>query len=185
MSCCGRPVRTLAFVLALLPAQFCFAQKKALDDSIRQREAQSWEAALKIWHWAEPGYQETKSSALLAEMLEKAGFKIERKAAGIPTAFTATFGEGQPVIGIVGEFDALPGMSQEALAYRQPRNEGTYGHACGHHLFGVASASAAIAVAEQIGAGHIKGTIRYYGCPAEEGGSAKVFLVEDKLFDDC
>lgn len=181
----GGRLCTLAVVLALLPAQFCFAQKKALDDSIRRREAQSWEAALKIWNWAEPGYQETKSSGLLADMLEQAGFKIELKVAGIPTAFTATYGDGQPVIGIIGEFDALPGMSQEALAYRQPRDDATYGHACGHHLFGVASASAAIALAEQIDAGHIKGTIRYYGCPAEEGGGAKVFMVEQKLFDDC
>ncbi|HEY2253217.1 MAG TPA: amidohydrolase, partial [Planctomycetaceae bacterium] len=181
----GRPVFALAFVVPLLSAATCFAQKKALDDSIRQREAQSWEAALKIWNWAEPGYQETKSSSLLAEMLEQAHFKVERKVAGIPTAFTATFGEGQPVIGIIGEFDALPGMSQEALAYRQPRTEGTYGHACGHHLFGVASASAAFALAEQIAAGQIKGTVLYYGCPAEEGGAAKVFMVADKLFDDC
>ncbi len=180
-----RPVFALAFVLAFFPARSGFAQKKALDDSIHQREAQAWEAALKIWNWAEPGYQEAKSSALLAEMLEQAGFKIERKAAGIPTAFTATFGEGEPVIGIVGEFDALPGLSQEAQPYRHPRIEGAYGHACGHHLFGVASASAAIALAEQITAGHIKGTLRYYGCPAEEGGAAKVFMVESKLFDDC
>jgi aminobenzoyl-glutamate utilization protein B len=176
---------TLAVALAVLPAHECFAQKKTLDDSIRHREAQSWEAALKIWNWAEPGYQEAKSSALLSEMLAQAGFKIESKVAGIPTAFTATIGDGHPIIGIIGEFDALPGMSQEAVAYRQPRSDGTYGHACGHHLFGVASASAAIALAEQIAAGHIKGTIRYYGCPAEEGGAAKVFMVDEKLFDDC
>lgn len=180
-----RPLSLWAAVLVLMPGQACFAQKTALDESIRRREAPSWEAALKIWNWAEPGYQETKSSALLAEMLEHAGFKVERKAAGIPTAFTATFGDEQPVIGIVGEFDALPGMSQEALPYRQPRSEATYGHACGHHLFGVASASAAMALAEQIAAGHLKGTIRYFGCPAEEGGAAKVFMVEKKLFDDC
>src|SRR5579863_7695618 len=181
----ARPVFALTFVAALLLRGTCFAQKRALDDSIRQREAQSWEAALKIWNWAEPGYQEAKSSSLLAEMLEQAHFKVERKVAAIPTAFTATFGDGQPVIGIIGEFDALPGMSQEALPYRQPRSEGPYGHACGHHLFGVASAAAAMALAEQIAAGHIKGTVHYYGCPAEEGGAAKVFMVEDKLFDDC
>jgi len=185
MGRCAGPPFVLAFVLALLPAISCFAQKKALDDSIRQRESQSWEAAVKIWNWAEPGYQETRSSSLLSEMLEQAHFKVERKVAGIPTAFTATFGEGEPVIGIIGEFDALPGLSQEAVAYRQPRQEGTYGHACGHHLFGVASASAAMALAEEIAAGHIKGTVRYYGCPAEEGGAAKVFMVEGKLFDDC
>ncbi|MBI3861877.1 MAG: amidohydrolase [Planctomycetia bacterium] len=166
-------------------AQPALAQKSAMSDSIRKREAVSWDAALKIWRWAEPGYQETKSSALLAGMLEEAGFKIEKKVAGIPTAFTATFGNGTPIIGIVGEFDALPGLSQEAVPYRQPRAEGTYGHACGHHLFGVASASAAIAVAEQIAGGQIKGTVRYYGCPAEEGGAAKVFMVQAGLFADC
>jgi aminobenzoyl-glutamate utilization protein B len=185
MRCFGQLLSILAALSAVIPAQICFAQKKALDESIRQRESQSWDAALKIWNWAEPGYQETNSSALLAEMLEQAGLRIERKVAGIPTAFTATFGDEQPVIGIIGEFDALPGLSQEAVAYRQPRNGNTYGHACGHHLFGVASASAAIALAEQIGAGHIKGTIRYYGCPAEEGGGAKVFMVAERLFDDC
>lgn len=175
--------------LALAPfsfsAQECQAQKDVLDDSIRRRDAQSWEAALKIWRWAEPGYQETKSSALLAGLLADAGFTIERKVAGIPTAFIATAGSEKPIIGLIGEFDALPGLSQEAVAHRQPRADTGYGHACGHHLFGVASASAAIALAEQIKSGQIKGTIRYYGCPAEEGGAAKVFMVRSGLFEDC
>jgi aminobenzoyl-glutamate utilization protein B len=170
---------------AFVRVQPALAQKAALSDSIRKREATSWEAALKIWRWAEPGYQETKSSALLADMLEEAGFRVERKVAGIPTAFTAAIGHGEPVIGIIGEFDALPGLSQDAVPFRQPRSDGTYGHACGHHLFGVASVSAAIALAEQIASGQIKGTIRYYGCPAEEGGAAKVFMVQAGLFTDC
>src|SRR5690606_13737844 len=96
-----------------------------------------------------------------------------------------SFGTGKPVIGILGEYDALPGLSQDAVPYRQPRDESTCGHACGHHLFGVASASAAIAIAEQIKAGTLKGTVRFYGCPAEEGGSAKVFLAQAGLFKDC
>ncbi|MGE5193260.1 MAG: amidohydrolase [Deltaproteobacteria bacterium] len=178
-------ILSLALALALASPPVCLAQKAALDESIRKREEQSWSAALRIWKWAEPGYQETKSSALLAGMLEDAGFKITRKVAGIPTAFTATYGDGKPVIGLVGEFDALPGLSQEAVPYRQPRDDGTYGHACGHHLFGVASGSAAIALAEQIRAGTIKGTLRYYGCQAEEGGAAKVFMAREGLFDDC
>src|SRR5262249_40957087 len=98
---------------------------------------------------------------------------------------TATFGTGHPVIGILGEYDALPGLSQQAVPYRAVREETTLGHACGHHLFGMASASAAIAVAEQIRDGEVKGTVRFYGCPGEEGGSAKVFMVRDGLFDDC
>ena len=165
--------------------EICFGQKEALYQSIVKRGDQSWEAAQKIWNWAEPGYQELKSSGLLAAMLEEAGFEVNRKVAGIPTAFTATFGSQKPVIGILGEFDSLPGLSQQAVPYRQPNGGNSYGHGCGHHLFGVASASAAIAVAEQIKAGTIKGTVRFYGCPAEEGGSAKVFMVRDGLFKDC
>jgi aminobenzoyl-glutamate utilization protein B len=161
------------------------AQKEALYQAIQSREAAAWDAALKIWEWAEPGYQEHKSSALLAKMLEAEGFEVERGVAEIPTAFTATYGAGKPVIAILGEYDALPGLSQQAVPQRQPRDDATYGHGCGHHLFGVASAQAAIAVAEQIKAGKIKGTVRFYGCPAEEGGSAKVFLVRAGLFADC
>jgi aminobenzoyl-glutamate utilization protein B len=180
-----RSLLSFAIVFGFLPTSPCLAQKEALDESIRRREEQSWNAALKIWTWAEPGYQEKKSSPLLAGMLEDAGFEVERKVAGIPTAFCATYGAGKPVIGIVGEFDALPGLSQAAVPYRQPREDVTYGHACGHHLFGVASASASIALSEQIKSGKIKGTVRYYGCPAEEGGAAKVFMVRERLFDDC
>src|SRR5438309_230435 len=152
----GRPAWFLILALGFLPARPALAQKAALDESIRKREEPSWQAALKIWEWAEPGYQETKSSALLAGILEEAGFRVERKVAGIPTAFTATFGGEKPVIGLIGEFDALPGLSQQALPHRQPREGTTHGHACGHHLFGVASASAAVALAEQIKAGQIR-----------------------------
>ena len=161
------------------------AQKTALSDSIRDRGDQTWQMARKIWGWAEPGYQEQKSSQLLAQTLEDAGFEVQRKVAGIPTAFTASFGQGQPVIGILGEFDALPGLSQSAEPDRNPVNPGGYGHGCGHHLFGAASASASIAIAEQIRAGKLSGTVRFYGCPAEEGGSAKVFMVRAGLFRDC
>jgi len=161
------------------------AQKNALAESIDKRSEASWEMAKKIWAWAEPGYQETKSSALLADELEKAGFKVERGVAKIPTAFTATFGSGKPVIGILGEYDALPEISQSTEPFRQRVEGNAYGHGCGHHLFGVASASAAIAIKEQIESGKIKGTIRFYGCPAEEGGGAKAFMVREGLFKDC
>ena len=105
--------------------------------------------------------------------------------AGIPTSFIATIGSGKPVIAILGEYDALPGLSQQAVPDRQARPGVTAGHGCGHHLFGVASATAALALGEQIRAGTIKGTLRFYGCPAEEGGSAKAFMVRAHLFDDC
>lgn len=160
--------------------------RTALLESVTARREASWKVARSIWAAAEPGYQETTSSALLADTLEQAGLKVTRGVADIPTAFTAEFGSGAPVIGILGEFDALPGLSQTDAPDRQSRGDGnSYGHGCGHHLFGTASASAAIAIAEQIRAGRLPGTIRYYGCPAEEGGSAKVFLVQAGLFADC
>jgi aminobenzoyl-glutamate utilization protein B len=162
------------------------AQKAAVDAAVQAREKESWEMALKIWRWAEPGYQEKKSAQLLADRLEKAGFKVQRGVAKIPTAIVATIGAGKPVIGIMGEYDALPGLSQEAVPFRKPRPDANnYGHGCGHHLFGVAALSAALALGEQIQAGKIKGTLKFYGCPAEEGGSARVFMVREGLFKDC
>lgn len=160
--------------------------KQALLQSVEQRRDASWQIARQIWLAAEPGYQERKSSSLLADHLESAGLKVTRSVADIPTAFTAEFGSGQPVIGILGEFDALPGLSQTADPERQPRDDGnSYGHGCGHHLFGTASASATLALVEQLKQQQLPGTIRFYGCPAEEGGSAKVFMVQAGLFEDC
>jgi aminobenzoyl-glutamate utilization protein B len=173
---------SLAVLVMAWPA---YAQKSELDTSIKAKAEASWEMARTLWGWAELGYKETKSSALLADALKKAGFQVETGVAGIPTAFTATIGSGKPVIGILGEYDALPGLSQQAVAERAPRAETTSGHACGHHLFGVASTTAALALGEQIRAGTIRGTLRFYGCPAEEGGSAKAFMVRAGLFDDC
>ncbi|WP_166828250.1 amidohydrolase [Thalassoroseus pseudoceratinae] len=163
----------------------CFAQRSELPKAIEKRADTDWQTARQIWQWAEPGYQERKSSALLAEQLEQAGLKVTRGVANIPTAFTAEYGSGKPVIGILGEYDALPGLTQNAVPYREPNPKVTYGHGCGHHLFGVASAAATIAIAEQIKAGELQGTVRFYGCPAEEGGSAKVFMVREGLFKDC
>lgn len=161
------------------------APPAALAASVDARGDATWAVAQRIWGFAEGGYLEKQSSAALAGHLERAGFRVERGVAGIPTAFTATFGSGKPVIAILGEYDALPELSQEAVPVRQPRPGGTgNGHACGHHLFGAASASACVAVAEQMKAGKLSGTIRFYGCPAEEGGAGKVFMVRDGLFSD-
>ena len=157
----------------------------AVLESIAARRDESWEMALRIWRAAEPGYQETVSAGLLADRAERAGLKVTRGVAGMPTAFVAEFGEGHPVIGILGEYDALPGLSQQALPEPLKREDThNWGHGCGHHLFGTASLSAAIAIAEQIRAGRFSGTVRFYGCPAEEGGSGKVFLVQAGLFQD-
>ncbi len=142
------------------------------------------DVALKIWSFAEVGYQETRSSALLQEQLEAEGFTVTAGVAEIPTAFVATWGSGKPVIGIVGEFDALPGLSQAANPERKPVVENGPGHGCGHHLFGTASTAAAIAVKEWMAAGKRGGTLKFFGTPAEEGGAGKVYMLRAGLFDD-
>lgn len=173
-------------IVAALPATAGGADKdlQALDQNVLRLAETGWAHAQQIWDWSEPGYLEVRSSALLADWLESSGFRLRRGVAGIPTAFTAEFGSGSPVIAILGEFDALPGLSQEPVPYREPRPGVHYGQGCGHHLFGVASAMAAIALGDQIRSNQLSGTVRYYGCPAEEGGSAKVFMVRDGLFRD-
>lgn len=141
------------------------------------------EIAGQIWNLAELGYLETESTALLQKTLNDAGFTITSGVAGIPTAFVAEYGSGSPVIGILGEFDALPGLSQKAVPQKESAG-GIAGHACGHHLFGTASAAAAIAVKDWMKATKQNGTIRFYGTPAEEGGGAKVYMSREGLFDD-
>lgn len=178
-------IRLVCFLLVIAMFRPALAQKAAMLDSVDRRVDQTWNVARQIWQFAEPGYQEKQSAELLAVTLEQAGFSVTRGVAEIPTAFTASFGSGKPVIAILGEYDALPGMSQQAVPEQLPRDGSSYGHACGHHLFGAASMSAAIAIAEQIRAGQIQGTVRFYGCPAEEGGSGKAFLVRAGMFDDC
>ncbi|MBM3979191.1 MAG: amidohydrolase [Planctomycetes bacterium] len=179
-------MRLLSLVALVVSPALAVAQKEAAIKSAGAHADANWPTALKIWDWAEPGYQEKKSADALADIAEKAGLKVTRGVAKIPTAFTAEFGTGKPVIGIMGEFDALPELAQDAVPFRQPKKGGNgYGHACGHHLFGTASLSATIAIAEQIKAGKLKGTVRFYMCPAEEGGAAKVFMARAGLFDDC
>lgn len=140
--------------------------------------------ALDIWGYAEVGYQEVKSSAALQERLRQEGFAIEAGIAGMPTAFAATYGSGSPVIAILGEFDALPGVAQEAVPEKKERPGAIAGHACGHHLFGTGSVAAAVAVKDWMKATGQKGTLRFYGTPAEEGGSGKVYFVRDGRFND-
>lgn len=172
--------------LFLLSSTFVWAQKtkqeviKSIDSGYDSYTA----VANKIWQFAEVGFQETKSSALLQKTLSQAGFKIEAGIAGMPTAFIASYGSGKPVIGILGEFDALPGVSQDAVPEVKKVEGRTAGHACGHHLFGTASAAAAIAVKDWLIANKKAGTIRFYGTPAEEGGSGKVYMVREGLFKD-
>ena len=156
-----------------------------IDDSINSHQEQFENVALTIWNHAELGYQENKSSDLLAKELQNEGFKITKGVAGIPTAFVAEFGSGGPIIGILGEFDALPGLAQTTSPFKEVADNNTgAGQACGHHLFGAASAWAAVSVKEWLVKNNVEGTIRFFGTPAEEGGSGKVYMVRDGLFDD-
>ncbi len=173
------------FALSLLCALTMSAQQKK-DDVLKDLDSktkQYAEIALNIWNLAEMGYLEEKSSALLQETLSKEGFSIKKGIAGIPTAFVAEYGSGYPVIAILGEFDALPGLSQEAVPEKKSAGKAA-GHACGHHLFGTASTAAAISVKDWLKSNKMEGTIRFYGCPAEEGGSGKVYMVREGVFDD-
>lgn len=177
-----RNVFTLLFLLNLF-LSFGQAKYNRILNSIDENKNNYSEIAQQIWSYAEMGYQETESSALLQKTLENEGFEIEKGVAEIPTAFVATFGSSGPVIAILGEFDALPGLSQKALPYKVSTN-GKAGHACGHHLFGTASAAAAIALKNYLISENKPGIVKYYGCPAEEGGSGKVYMTRAGLFDD-
>jgi len=140
--------------------------------------------AQKIWEYAEPALQEYKSSKLLADELEKEGFCVKRGVADMPTAFVASYGSGKPVIGVLGEYDALPGLSQKPIPRKEPVKEGAPGHGCGHNLLGTGALGAVLAAKHIMEKYNIKGTLRYYGCPAEETLVGKVFMVKAGLFDD-
>ena len=158
--------------------------KAQLAASIDARRADYVAIANQIWSLAEVGYQEHQSSKLLQSELTKAGFKVDAGVAGIPTAFVASYGSGKPVIAILAEFDALPGLSQAAEPVRKPIPDRAAGHACGHHLFGTASVAAGIAVKDWLARTGGRGTIRVYGTPAEEGGGGKIYMVRAGLFND-
>jgi aminobenzoyl-glutamate utilization protein B len=137
-----------------------------------------------IWETPELGFHENKSSPLLQQELRANGFQVVAGVAGMPTAFTATFGNGKPVIALMGEFDALPGLSQKDVPMLAPAQAGAPGHGCGHNLLGSASALAAVAIKEEMQAKGLKGTLRYYGTPAEEGGGGKIYMLHAGLFRD-
>jgi len=158
--------------------------KKETSNGIQANYDNYKNIALEIWNNAELGYKEKKSSALLQETLKKEGFTVEAGVAEIPTAFVATYGSGKPVIGILAEYDALPGLAQNAVPEKSAIEGKAGGHGCGHHLFGTASVAAGIAIKKLIEEKKFSGTIKVYGCPAEEGGSGKVYMVRAGLFND-
>ena len=178
----------LAFVIVAVVGQLSVRaqppDRLAVLEGLDSRARVYGDVALRIWGFAEVGYQEQQSSALLQQQLKSAGFNVKAGVAEIPTAFTAEWGSGTPVIGIIGEFDALPGLSQAAEPERRAVVAEGAGHGCGHHLFGTASTAAAIAVKEWLVATRRGGTLRFYGTPAEEGGAGKVYMLRAGLFDD-
>ena len=138
-----------------------------------------------IWEFAEPRYQEFHSSALQADFLEQEGFTVTRNLGGIATAFSASFGSGHPVIGLLGEYDALPCMNQIADSpEKQTDHPGAAGHGCGHNLLGTGAMEAACLIRDWLLQTHSEGTVIYFGCPAEEGGAGKAFLTRSGCFDN-
>jgi aminobenzoyl-glutamate utilization protein B len=158
--------------------------KQFVAAEIEKKSASYKQVAKDIWGYAELGFLETKSTSKLQDVLKSEGFKIETGVSAMPTAFVASYGSGEPVIGILAEFDALPGLSQDTIPLKKPLIEGGAGHGCGHNLFGTASTAAAVALKEWLIKNKKSGTIKLFGTPAEEGGAAKVYMVRDGLFND-
>jgi aminobenzoyl-glutamate utilization protein B len=159
-------------------------EKQFITQELNKKYADYTKIAKQIWDTPELGYLEVKSSAILHKYLEKEGFNVEVGVADIPTAFVATYGSGKPVIGILAEYDALPGLSQDTTPYQKPLVEGGNGHGCGHNLFGTASMASGIALKEWLKQNKKLGTVKVFGTPAEEGGGGKVYMVRAGLFKD-
>ena len=178
------PVARFALVFCAGSAGAQMSSHSQLEKAVDVHAPNYIQVSKQIWDYAELGYHENKSSALLQMQLKDAGFKMQSGVADEPTGFVASYGQGKPVIAILGEFDALPGLSQQSVPQRDPVVSGAAGHACGHNLLGAGAALAAVAVKEYMVKNHVAGTLRYYGTPAEEGGSGKVYMVRDGLFKD-
>ena len=164
-------------------AQKINREKKAIIASVEAHQEALIAISDSIWALAETAFEEHESARILADYAEAQGLTVERGVAGIPTAFVATYGSGSPVISVLGEFDALPGISQKASPVKEPLNEGAAGHGCGHNLFGAASLGAAIAIKEQIEAGTLKGTVKFIGTPSEEKFFGKIWMVKEGIWD--
>lgn len=179
-------------VFSILLSTISFSQKKRklsknkalIQSSVEKHKAQLIKISDEIWSKAETAFEEYESSKILADYAEKNGFKVERGVAGMPTAFVATYGSGKPVISVLGEFDALPGISQKATPTKEPLIQGGSGHGCGHNLFGAGSLGAAIAIKELIEQGKINGTIKFMGTPSEEKFFGKIWMVREGIWDD-
>ena len=172
------------FLTSFVYSQKMDKTKKEIINSVENHKEEIISISDKIWALAETSFEEFESSKLLSDYAEKNGFSVEKGVAGMPTAFVATYGSGKPVISVLGEFDALPGLSQETSPSKKPLIEGGNGHGCGHNMFGAASLASAIAIKEQIEKGNLKGTIKFFGTPSEEKFFGKIWMVEEGLWDD-
>ncbi len=185
-----RVIKTGLLLMFIFSGNLLMAQKKSISNkdavtrSVDSRRTEMVAMSDKIWAYAETALKERQSAKLLADYAESQGFKVERGVAGMPTAFIASYGSGRPIVGILGEYDALPGISQKSQPTKEPLVAGTAGHGCGHNLFGVASLASAISIKELIEQGKLRGTIRFYGTPAEEAVGGKIYMARDGLFND-
>ena len=183
--------KTLVLIVYCL-VMFSFSVSQTMDEPIKnemlriidQKSQLLIDVSDKIWEYAEIAVMEYESSKLLEEVLEKEGFRVEKDVADLPTAFVATFGSGSPVIGILAEYDALPGLSQDSMPFKKVLQEEGNGHGCGHNLFGAGSLGAALALKEVMENHSLPGTLKLYGCPAEEDIGGKLYMARAGLFDD-
>ena len=185
------PIYFVAFcLLVMVPLSLAMQQasdaqlKKEIGEIIDHKNEMLIGVSDKIWEYAEIALMEHKSSKLLEQILVSEGFVVDKDVAGLPTAFVATYGSGTPIIGILAEYDALPGLSQDSKPFKRVLVEGDAGHGCGHNLFGAGSLGAAIGLKEVMEKHSLKGTLRLYGCPAEEDVGGKLYMARDGLFDD-
>ena len=169
--------------IAATPRPPHIAEKERAAKVVDAHAAELTALSDEVWRNAETALRETKSAKALADYAEKQGFRVTRGVAGMPTAFVAEFGSGSPVIGIMGEYDALPGISQKAQPSREALQTGAAGHGCGHNLLGAGSMGAALAIKELIAEGKIKGTVRYFGTPAEEAVGGKIYMLREGVMD--
>jgi len=181
-------MRTYIVLVLVLSSSFIFAQtnpnKTAVIASVEKHQQELINLSDSVWKYAETALKEYKSSKVLSDYAGRQGFRVTTNVGGMPTAFIAEFGTGKPIIGILGEFDALPGLSQKAQPTREALKEEAPGHGCGHNMFGAASLGAATAIKELIAAGKLKGTIRFYGTPAEENVGGKIYMAREGFFND-
>jgi aminobenzoyl-glutamate utilization protein B len=174
-----------AFWATPLAAQELPPEKATALAAVEALEGDILDISMTLWDYAELALLETQSANYLADFLEAEGFTVERGVAEMPTAFVASFGSGKPIIGVLAEFDALPGIGNAVVPRREPREDGNpHGHGCGHNLFGAASVAAAVAIKRTMEEHGLSGTLRLYGAPAEETVVGKVYMAKAGLFDD-